>query len=407
MLVTESNLSAVTHPQCFPSELIPTAQPQVDSTTAVLVSIIMPVFNAAPFLNKSVSSVESQTYSNWELILVDDGSTDDSRRLCCELAQRDLRIKALSQSNRGPAAARNRGVRAACGEFLCFLDADDALLPIALETLLAAASASGADVALGNFCKQEGDRPPIPQPAIFSPDGEPFSGKFRILTEADLIEYLRHFLHHPSNHLVSYCWARLYRLSLVRDHALEADETMRLFEDFAFNLDYLAKARRLVFVNKPVYIYTLRPGHASASMEIFAAPQLVADMEMFRRKVDAFLDALAVGDALAATVRREVGHTLVHYAIIFLVRTCRQLNAENRALILNEIRKLVESTTLTSCLSFYRPRPGNSRILPILMRLKLVRLLAVIGKLKGNRRYGRVRISHNEAGIVGPAKEKQ
>lgn len=361
-----------------------------DSSGVVRVSIVVPVFNAAPFLSTSIGSLTGQTVCDWELVLVDDGSTDDSARICEQYVHKDARIRLVKQSNRGPSAARNAGVRVARGEFVMFMDADDYLLPDALENLLAATEVQGADMVLGNFCKQEGDDRAIPQPVVFQPDGEPFVGEYQTLSGMALLDYVRHFFSHPSNHLVSYCWARLYRRSLIQLHVLEADEDMRLFEDFAFNLDYLSKTRSLVFVNKPVYVYVLHRQHVSASMAIIESQRLVCDMQAFRSKVEHFVGAIGVSEALAEQVRREVGHTLVHYAVIFLVRTCRQLNAANRQAIFKEIRGLVNSTTMRESLPCYEPRPGNSRIVPILMRLRLIRLLAFVCQQKGNRRYGKL-----------------
>lgn len=102
------------------------------------VSIIVPVYNAAAFLRETVASVQAQTYANWELLLVDDCSTDESPRLLRELAGQDERIRPLFQTeNGGAAAARNRGIREAAGDCLAFLDADDLWRPRKLEEELA------------------------------------------------------------------------------------------------------------------------------------------------------------------------------------------------------------------------------------------------------------------------------
>jgi len=88
-------------------------------------SIVMPVFNASATLMKSVLSVQAQTFRNWELILVDDGSTDDTLNVALELEARDERIRVTTQENAGPAAARNTGIKMARGRLVAFLDADD------------------------------------------------------------------------------------------------------------------------------------------------------------------------------------------------------------------------------------------------------------------------------------------
>ncbi|MDP2751005.1 MAG: glycosyltransferase [Rhodocyclaceae bacterium] len=353
------------------------------------VSIVVPVFNAERFINTAINSVLEQTFLDWELILVDDGSQDNSRAICDSYL--DKRIKFISQPNAGPAAARNTGVKNASGEFILFLDADDYLLPNALEILLTIADQNDAiNMVLGNFLKlQNGTL--HPQPAIFQPNGIPFTGESYLLEGIDLLHYVRHFLTTPSNHLVSYCWARLYRRSMILEHAMVANETMRLFEDFAFNLDVMAKAKKIVFINKPVYVYVMHDAHVSASMVALDAPQLIHDMQLFQQKIESFLVEFECAHALIEQIRREAGHALVHYAIIFLVRTCRQITSQNRPRILSEIRQFIESSTLQRVLSCYQPRTGNSRVLPWLMRLQWAQFLILLCQWKSYRRYGRLK----------------
>ena len=100
-----------------------------------LVSVIVPVYNAENFISRCVDSVIAQTYRNWELILVNDGSVDKSRYMCDRYSQQDSRIKTIHKINGGVTSARAAGFRISRGEYLCFLDADDILLPSALMTM--------------------------------------------------------------------------------------------------------------------------------------------------------------------------------------------------------------------------------------------------------------------------------
>lgn len=101
-----------------------------------LVSIVTPVFNAEKYLEETVKSVQNQTYQNWELFLIDDGSTDDSLKIAKNLAKTDKRIKVISIKNSGAAVARNTGIEKASGRYLCFIDADDLWKPEKLEKQL-------------------------------------------------------------------------------------------------------------------------------------------------------------------------------------------------------------------------------------------------------------------------------
>ncbi|MDR0961711.1 MAG: glycosyltransferase, partial [Mediterranea sp.] len=101
-----------------------------------MISIIVPVYNVRPFLEKSVGSICQQSYRNLEIIVVDDGSTDGSSELCDEIAARDPRIQVIHQANAGVSMARNAGVSAAVGDFIGFVDPDDWVDSDMYETLV-------------------------------------------------------------------------------------------------------------------------------------------------------------------------------------------------------------------------------------------------------------------------------
>ena len=110
------------------------------------ISVIIPVYNTKPYLSRCIDSVLKQTYEDWELLLVDDGSTDGSGQICDEYAQVDLRIKAFHNRNQGPAASRNYGIREAAGNFVMFVDSDDWLDEEMLRTMYGHMQETGAGI---------------------------------------------------------------------------------------------------------------------------------------------------------------------------------------------------------------------------------------------------------------------
>ena len=353
------------------------------------VSVIMPVFNAEKFLPRSIESVIHQTYRTIELILVNDGSSDSSEAICQKYGREDGRIKVVSQKNKGPAAARNTGVRQATGDFVFFLDADDFIHENALQLLTAKFDQFQPDMVMGNFCKLINDREVIKQPVAFQVEEGFFEGQMKELSLRDIVSFVRHFLRHPSNHLISYCWARLYKLSIIQDHHIAANENMRLFEDLVFNLEYLKHTRKMIFVNEPLYTYAMHTNHVSASMAMINADSLLHDMNMFRSRTSDFLQQADVADLEAMNIQREIGHALMHYLIIFLVRSCRLVSRQNRGKIYAEIGKIVSAQIMRDCLRSYSPSKGNSRILPWLMWLKWIHPIILVSRHKGYKRYGR------------------
>lgn len=116
-----------------------------------MVSVIIPVYNAEKYLEQAIDSVVSQTYTDWELILVDDGSTDPSGKICEIYARRTSKIKVIHKKNAGLSAARNTALAKARGNFIFFLDADDILAPTALEILYDCVIDKECDIACGRF----------------------------------------------------------------------------------------------------------------------------------------------------------------------------------------------------------------------------------------------------------------
>ena len=122
-----------------------------------MISIIVPVFNVAPYLRQCLESILAQTYRDLDVIVVDDGSTDRCGQICDEYACRDDRVRVWHTENRGLSSARNLGLDQARGTYISFIDSDDWIEPDAMETLLSAMIQADADIAVGGRCKEYAD----------------------------------------------------------------------------------------------------------------------------------------------------------------------------------------------------------------------------------------------------------
>src|SRR5919199_728512 len=120
------------------------------------VSVVVPIYNVEPYLRSCLDSLAAQTYTDLEVVMVNDGSTDRSAEIADAFSARDPRFRLLEQPNRGLSAARNTGIDAASGEFLAFVDSDDIVAPAAYELLVGALDASGSDLATGNVHRLTG-----------------------------------------------------------------------------------------------------------------------------------------------------------------------------------------------------------------------------------------------------------
>lgn len=341
-----------------------------------LISVIVPVYKVEAFLEQCVASVLGQDYREVELLLVDDGSPDSSGRICDALALKDKRVKVFHKANAGPSAARNLALDSAGGEFIFFLDADDLVLPGAFTTLVSNCLSTGADIAIGSFARfSDGVQAAQPAPA--------FPGARR-LSRGDIADYAFSYLRAPNrNILFAYSWGRVFRAEIIRRHALRFDVSLHTFEDVAFNFDFLMHAAAVSYLPDLVYRHRIYDTFSSATMNIRSGAKRMFGYRTAIQSVAEFLDAAAPG----ATVTAATGHAKVSLTIIQLVRICGQLDAANREAVYELIREIVGDPAFQAELRYYSPSGKDSRLLPLLMRLRLYRLIATVCRYKAIKRY--------------------
>lgn len=134
-----------------------------------LISIITPMYNGARFIAQTIDSVLAQTYPNWEMIVVDDGSKDNGPAIVNSYVEKDSRIHLIQQPNGGSASARNAGIKASCGRYVCFLDSDDLWLPEMLEQQLALLKAKNCSLVYASYSKIDELGHEIYHPVIVPP----------------------------------------------------------------------------------------------------------------------------------------------------------------------------------------------------------------------------------------------
>ena len=206
------------------------------------VTIVVPIYNTANYITKCVNSITSQTYRNLEILLIDDGSTDESLEICNLLAQRDLRIKVVHQSNRGLAETRNRGIELATGEYICFIDSDDYIENSMIEKLLKKIEETNSDVCEGSFYIhfKNGE---IRDVTCEQKDSKYIEGKVELMNA------------YSDATILIPAWDKLYRLSSIRDIKFDKD-CFKEDTDFIYKLCKAGKTFSLV--SEPFYHYIKR-----------------------------------------------------------------------------------------------------------------------------------------------------
>ena len=216
----------------------------MDERKSGLVSIVVPVYNAGQFLAETISCVQAQTYRAWELLLVDDGSSDDSREIIRQRSAKDERVRLIIQEeNSGAAGARNRGIQEARGQYLCFLDADDFFDKNMLKLSFQKAMEENADICIYkaffydnetgeisacNFAVKENE---LPQNHFFS----------RSQITGNIFKAV-----------MGWAWDKLYRRNFVLNHGLRFQE-QRTTNDMYFVYASLLKAGRITILDKRLY----------------------------------------------------------------------------------------------------------------------------------------------------------
>lgn len=187
------------------------------------ISIIVPVFNVEKFLQSCIESIVGQTWQNWELILVDDGSTDCSSEICEEFSQRDSRISHHKKQNGGVSSARNVGLSYADGDFITFIDSDDTIDPCYLSDF--EADKINADM----YCAG----------AVYDVEGKPYSYiKYQRKYCTGRLEIRDNFFDQNFQNN-GYPWGKLFRRSVIEEHHMRFNEKLTICEDHLFAFQYM------------------------------------------------------------------------------------------------------------------------------------------------------------------------
>lgn len=238
------------------------------------VTIIVPIYNAEKYLYACVDSVLEQTYKDFELLLIDDGSKDNSGIICDEYAKKDGRIRVFHKQNGGVSSARNMGLDNAIGEWILFVDADDYITPECLGVLMSTSNLTCVDIIQysyfrvtehGNVLKRKSD-----------------CGNTRFLTKKQYI----------SSRKMTFCvCGTLYRHFTVKN--IRFDETLKLAEDQLFVMQAMRGAENVAKIEIPMYAYRINPRsvtHNSRSQDAYQSmlklATVVQSMPMFKYQID-------------------------------------------------------------------------------------------------------------------------
>ncbi len=209
------------------------------------ISIIVPVYNAEKYIERCINSILRQTYTNWELILINDGSIDNSFEKCTTFQDKDNRIFVIDQTNYGPSIARNKGLEKAEGEYIVFIDADDFVDTYYLQKLLEPfIKHKNIELSCGGYFELSN----------YSKKGKKLHDFEEILVKNELINQSS-FLGNLFNGITGVLWGKMFLSKIIKDKNILLDPEIRLSEDQVFIFEYAININKIALVKEYLYYY--------------------------------------------------------------------------------------------------------------------------------------------------------
>ena len=282
-------------------------------------SFIIPVYNGEKYITQAVESILNQAETGIEIVIIDDGSTDDSYLVCKELADKYNSIKLIHSENKGVSHARNLGVSKADAEWISFLDADDYLLESAVSEMKKFSTVK-EDVVIFNYKRGS--------------NKAEFNEEKKSITNSEAINILLDFAGYrmllPTGMGEKYsvftsCWAKMYRKSVIDTNEIQFQESLTLSEDMCYNLMYFKKIQNVLIVNKEVYNYSDNPEsvtHSFSEKKFLGRKELIVyldgvhdipnECESAKQKY-IVLTAIQLADKIAATKNKKLRKAYISF----------------------------------------------------------------------------------------------
>lgn len=335
-------------------------------TNKDLVSIIVPVYNAEKSLKACVESILKQTYKNIEVILINDGSEDNSGYICEEYTRNDERVKVIHQSNSGPSSARNTGINNARGKYIQFVDSDDSIEHNMTERLVQQIENDKSQIVICGYNivqNSNGDEQIIKRnPKIYGIHHKSdFLKKFGRL-------YFNGFINSP--------WNKLYNVEIIRKFNIRFPEDINIGEDLLFNLDYIKYCDKISIINESLYNYVNL--HYSSLTKSYKESYFKTQ-KFLHQKVNEFLkDYNIYNDENKIFVEQVYSYRIIE-CIENLFHNNSELSFKYKK---SEIEEIISDVTVRENLLYFKNKRILERLVFLLIRKKSVNIIFLLFKLK-------------------------
>lgn len=323
------------------------------------ISIIVPVYNKEKFLSYCLRSIEQQTFNDFELVLVDDGSTDKSLSICNNFANKYNWVKVISQKNKGVSAARNTGLKHAVGKYLAFIDADDSIEPSYLAQLYSSIVQKKSDMVTCGL-------------RVKSYDNKANIERCPIKSDITIDNILRNFNIYESNFLS--CCCKLFKKQIILNNNIIFDTNLSNGEDGLFVLTYLKYCKFLSFIDQILYNYTRFDADTLSSSSNFAIG------EISFKNADATTELFKTHNIERQNIDRNIA---VFKTIVFYFnRVFDHRLSLSKKEKMQKINKLVSNCYINKMIDKYPAFDQKSKLIYFFIKHKLSLMLFLVFKYK-------------------------
>lgn len=326
------------------------------------VSIILPCYNVEKYLARSIESALAQTYVDFELLVIIDGSPDNSKSIAEQYAQQDDRVKVFEKENGGLSDARNYGLERAKGEFIYFMDSDDWIEPNLLEDNIKIIEEEKLDLVIFGYIQDDEDQE---GKVILSTDVLP---KLTKLVKGDANNNI------DSHHLglLGYAWNKIYRKSFLDQHQLQFEKGTSLVEDILFNSQVYQSTSILRFNRKGYYHYLNRP--VVTLIKTFH----INSFELKKRKtmsLEAFFEKWKIKDKEELLAFSTIQG--IRYCIHNMFSFKNQLSFSEKTTV---IKSMLQDSLTKKYITYYQPIGFKNKLYKFLIQKEQSYLIAQIAK---------------------------
>lgn len=328
------------------------------------ISVILPVYNVEQYVAKSIHSVLNQSYIDFELIVVIDGSKDNSEVIAREFEKTDLRVKVYTKPNGGLSDARNYGLNMATGEFIYFLDSDDWIEPNLLEDNIKMLEDKNLDFIVFGFYQDNVDSN---EQLIENIPHIPENNEW---INSEPIYFTPYMLN-----ILGYAWNKIYRKGYLDKHQIKFTIGVSLVEDILFNAKVYQYADRIVFNPKPYVHYIQRP---VVTLTKQFHEQSFEWVKLKHEGLQEFLNAWSFDNKQEILASNLIGG--LRYCVLNLFRYKNQFNFNQK---IKYIENMLNDEDLISYTQFYNPKTKNDKIYYQLIKMRAKYPIAALAQIRG------------------------